>query len=133
METPEVRRRTMQAVKSKDTAPEIAVRRVAHGMGYRFRLHRQDLPGRPDLVFPRFHKALFVHGCFWHGHDCVRGARAPKAHAEYWRQKIARNRARDAVSVKALEAKGWRVAIIWECHLRDPAAIRKMLSSFLNG
>ena len=79
MESPEVRRRTMQAVKSKDTAPELLVRRLAHRMGYRFRLHRKDLPGKPDLVFPRMHKAIFVHGCFWHGHNCARGARVPKS------------------------------------------------------
>src|ERR1035441_9868300 len=77
MESPEIRRRTMQAVKSKDTAPEMTVRRLAHSMGYRFRLHRKDLPGKPDLVFPRLHRALFVHGCFWAGHDCARGARVP--------------------------------------------------------
>ena len=77
METPEVRRRTMQAVRSENTGPELAVRRLAHRMGYRFRLHRKDLPGKPDLVFPRLRKAVFVHGCFWHGHDCARGARVP--------------------------------------------------------
>ena len=92
METPEVRRRTMQAVKSENTGPELAVRRLAHRMGYRFRLHRKDLPGKPDLVFPRLRKAVFVHGCFWHGHDCARGARVPVQNSAYWTKKIAGNR-----------------------------------------
>jgi len=109
----------MQAVKSKDTAPELAVRRLAHGMGYRFRLHHKDLPGTPDLVFPRLHKALFVHGCFWHGHDCARGARVPVQNRAYWTQKIARNRDRDQVAVSALAALGWKVVVLWECEVRD--------------
>jgi DNA mismatch endonuclease, patch repair protein len=131
METPETRRRTMQAVKSKDTAPEMTVRRLVHGMGYRFRLHRKDLPGKPDLVFSRLQKVLFVHGCFWHGHECARGCRAPKANAEYWRTKIARNRLRDAANLDALEEKGWDAAVIWECELKEPARVAERLKSFL--
>ena len=100
----------MRAVKAGDTAPEMTVRRMVHRMGHRFRLHRKDLPGKPDLVFPRLRKVVFVNGCFWHGHDCVRGARAPKANAEYWRAKIARNRLRDAASLAALKTEGWRAA-----------------------
>src|ERR1700719_94774 len=107
MESPEVRRRTMQAVKSKNTAPELLVRSLAHRMGYRFRLHRKDLPGKPDLVFPGTRKAIFVHGCFWHGHDCARGARVPKTNRDYWRAKIARNRARDLKTLAVYEAMGW--------------------------
>jgi len=130
-ETPEQRSRTMRAVKGADTAPEMAVRRMAHQMGYRFRLHRKDLPGKPDLVFPRLRKVVFVHGCFWHGHACARGARAPKANAEYWRVKIARNRFRDAANITALEAKGWRAAVIWECELKEPGRVKKRLAGFL--
>src|SRR5205814_5907334 len=100
-ETPEQRSRIMRAVKGRDTAPEMTVRRIVHGMGYRYRLHRKDLPGKPDLVFPRDHKVIFVHGCFWHGHDCQRGARAPKMNADYWSTKIARNRNRDVQTIEA--------------------------------
>jgi DNA mismatch endonuclease (patch repair protein) len=131
METPEIRRKTMQAVKSKDTGPEMMVRRLAHSLGYRFRLHRDDLPGKPDLVFPRLHKVLFVHGCFWHGHDCARGGRAPKANAEYWRSKIARNRKRDAAHLIALRDRGWAVAVFWECELKEPAQVARRLKRFL--
>ena len=131
MESHDVRRRTMQAVKSKDTAPELMVRRVAHGMGYRFRLHRKDLPGKPDLVFPGRHRVIFVHGCFWHGHDCARGARVPKANRDYWLKKIKRNRERDDVARSALKASGWKVAVFWECELRDQRALRGRLRHFL--
>lgn len=131
MESPELRRRTMQAVKSKNTAPEMAVRRLVHGMGYRFRLHRRDLPGKPDLVFPRLRKVLFVHGCFWHGHDCARGARAPKANADYWRAKITRNRLRDSANIEGLGGAGWEAAVIWECELKDLARVTRRLAGFL--
>lgn len=93
----------MRAVKSKDTKPERIVRRLVHSLGYRFRLHRKDLPGVPDLVFPRLHKVIYVHGCFWHGHDCKRGARPPKENAECWREKIARNRKRDVFHLAELQ------------------------------
>jgi DNA mismatch endonuclease, patch repair protein len=131
MESPEVRRRTMQAVKSKDTAPELAVRRLAHRMGYRFRLHRKDLPGNPDIVFPRLHKAIFVNGCFWHGHDCARGGRVPKENREYWLKKIERNRERDQQTRVALTESGWKVAVFWECELRDQKQVRRRLTHFL--
>lgn len=108
----------MRAVKSRDTKPEMVVRRAAHALGYRFRLHRKDLPGSPDLAFPRFKKAIFVHGCFWHGHDCARGARKPKTNAAYWEQKIARNKARDARVRGELAALGWESLTIWECELK---------------
>jgi DNA mismatch endonuclease (patch repair protein) len=130
-ETPEQRSRIMRAVKGADTAPEMAVRRMAHRMGYRFRLHRKDLPGKPDLVFPRLRKVVFVHGCFWHGHGCARGARAPKANAAYWRAKIGRNRVRDARNLLALKAEGWRAAVVWECELKDAARVKKRLAAFL--
>jgi DNA mismatch endonuclease (patch repair protein) len=130
-ETPEQRSRIMRAVKGADTTPELVVRRLVHAMGYRYRLHRADLPGKPDLVFPRLRKVIFVHGCFWHGHDCARGARMPKANADYWRAKIGRNRIRDAAHLSALEADHWRVAVIWECELKELKPVRKRLIAFL--
>lgn len=107
----------MRAVRGRDTGPELRVRRALHAAGFRFRLQRADLPGRPDLVLPRHRLAVFVHGCFWHGHDCPRGRRAPKTNAAYWQAKIARNRARDAAAQAALTAAGWTPVIIWECAL----------------
>jgi DNA mismatch endonuclease (patch repair protein) len=109
----------MRAVKAKDTAPELQVRRFVHSLGCRFRLHRKDLPGAPDIVFPRLRRVLFVHGCFWHGHSCKRGNRIPKTNREYWVQKIQRNRNRDSEHARDLEALGWRQLVIWECELRD--------------
>jgi DNA mismatch endonuclease, patch repair protein len=131
-ETPEERSRIMRAVKSSDTRPEIAVRRIAHRLGYRFRLHRKDLPGKPDLVFPRRRKVVFVHGCFWHSHDCARGRRIPRNNAEYWRAKIGRNGVRDTANMVALRALGWRAAVVWECELRKPSRVAKRLARFLN-
>lgn len=127
----DLRSRTMRAVRSKDTAPEMLVRRLLHAAGYRFRLHRKDLPGSPDLVFPGRHKVVFVHGCFWHGHDCKRGARTPKTNAEYWQAKIARNIARDKQALTALAEAGWRTAIVWECDLTDPSAMLARIDAFL--
>ena len=132
MESPEVRRRTMQAVKSKDTAPELLVRSLAHRMGYRFRLHRKDLPGKPDLVFPGRRKAIFVHGCFWHGHDCARGARVPKSNRDYWTKKIARNKERDRAACAALTHSGWTYLILWECDLGNEKALKAQVRKFLN-
>lgn len=121
----------MRAVRSRDTGPEMAVRRLLHGLGYRYRLHRADLPGRPDLVFPGRRRVIFVHGCFWHGHGCPRGARVPKANRDYWLGKIARNVARDAAACAALAAAGWGVAVVWECELRDRPALEARLAAFL--
>lgn len=123
----------MRAVKGRDTRPEMLVRRAAHALGYRFRLHRKDLPGSPDLVFPSRRKVVFVHGCFWHGHDCARGARAPKANAEYWSAKIGRNVARDARVLVELRALGWEPLVLWECELKDPAALAGRLRQHLGG
>ena len=122
----------MRRVRGKDTGPELKVRRLLWGVGYRYRLHAAGLPGRPDLVFAARRTALFVHGCFWHGHDCARGARAPKANAAYWSAKIGRNRARDARVQAELEVIGWRSLIVWECELRRPAAALQRLRSFLD-
>ena len=108
----------MRRVKGRDTGPERAVRRILRAAGIGYRLGGQGLPGRPDVVMKGRRTALFVHGCFWHGHDCPRGARKPKANADYWLAKIARNRARDERAVADLAAAGWRVLIVWECEMR---------------
>ena len=120
----------MRAVKSRDTSPERAVRKLLSARGYRYRLHAKTLPGAPDIVFPGRRAAIFVHGCFWHGHACKRGARMPKANAEYWRAKISRNIERDRASVDALKALGWRSLIVWECEIKGEALARR-LTSFL--
>jgi DNA mismatch endonuclease (patch repair protein) len=129
-ETSEQRSRIMRAVKRRDTAPELAVRSLVHGMGYRFRLHRKDLPGTPDLVFPRLHKVVFVHGCFWHGHDCARGS-VPVQNSDYWRKKFARNRERDKDVLAALKVKGWDSLVIWECELKDRRSVGGRVKRFL--
>lgn len=131
-ETPETRSRIMRAVKGRDTAPELLVRRLIHRLGYRYVLHRSALPGTPDLTFPSRRKVIFVHGCFWHGHDCPRGARAPHANADYWRRKIANNRARDARSMQALAEGGWLTLILWECELKNTAALISKVRAFLD-
>jgi DNA mismatch endonuclease (patch repair protein) len=125
------RSRVMRAVRSRDTGPELAVRRMLHSVGYRFRLDTRDLPGRPDLAFRRRRKAIFVHGCFWHGHDCKRGRRTPARNAAYWSAKIARNVARDEEVRRALCALGWESAVVWECALRDCAGVEAALRAFL--
>ena len=111
----------MASVRSGNTKPEWIVRRTLHAAGFRYRLHHRDLPGSPDLVLPRLRVVVFVHGCFWHGHDCRRGARIPATNTDYWRSKIARNRRRDGRSAKLLRAAGWRVHIIWECTAKPSA------------
>ena len=130
-EDPEIRSRIMRAVKGENTTPELIVRRLAFAMGYRFRLHRKDLPGKPDLVFPGKHKVIFVHGCFWHAHDCARGARMPKANRAYWLNKIARNSVRDKANSAALQSRGWRVAVIWECELKHIDRVKARVAKFL--
>ena len=128
---PQKRSAVMRRVKGKDTSPELRVRRLLRRMGVGYRLHRADLPGKPDIAMPGRKLALFVHGCFWHGHDCARGARTPKANRDYWQAKIGRNRARDAEHQRALESMGWRVLTLWECELKDEAAVERRLSSAL--
>ncbi|WP_332656612.1 very short patch repair endonuclease [Brevundimonas sp.] len=118
--TPEQRSAVMRRVKGRDTGPELAVRRILRAAGLGYRLGGQGLPGRPDLVMKGRRAAVFVHGCFWHGHGCPRGARQPKANAAYWTGKIERNRARDAAARAALEAAGWRVVTVWECQMKAP-------------
>ncbi len=121
----------MRAVKSRDTAPEIKVRRLAHAAGLRYRLNGESLPGKPDMVFWGRKKAIFVHGCFWHGHTCKRGDRRPATNAPYWTRKIARNKERDARVREELARLGWRSLIIWECELRDSDAVLAALRGFL--
>ncbi|MFL6759255.1 very short patch repair endonuclease [Sphingomonas sp.] len=122
----------MRAIRSKDTKPEMRVRRIAHSMGLRFRLHRSDLPGSPDLVFPRHRLALFVHGCFWHGHGCKRGGKGPKSNTGYWLPKIERTQARDVAAETALKEQGWRVAVMWECELTRDETIRSLIARAMN-
>lgn len=124
----EKRSAVMRAVKSRDTGPEMKVRRAAHALGLRFRLNRADLPGKPDLVFPSKQTALFVHGCFWHGHDCPRGARMPQNNRAYWQAKISRNMARDKEALRALKRLGWTPRVIWECQTRDSAALSRLIA-----
>jgi len=118
--TPEQRSAVMRAVKGRDTTPELTVRRILREAGIGYRLGGRGLPGRPDLVMQGRRVVVFVHGCFWHGHDCARGARKPKANADYWSAKIGRNRARDAARSAELETAAWRVVTVWECELKAP-------------
>jgi DNA mismatch endonuclease (patch repair protein) len=127
----EERSRNMSRVKGRDTKPERLVRSLIHGMGYRFRLHRKDLPGRPDIVLPRFRKVVFVHGCFWHSHaGCPRAGR-PTSNIEFWNAKIDRNIERDIAAQEALKQLGWDVAVIWQCEMRDEPALAKSLAAFM--
>lgn len=127
---PETRRR-MLAVRGRDTAPELRVRRLLHAMGYRFRLHRKDLPGTPDVVLPRHRKIVFVHGCFWHGHEECKRATLPVNNASTWMAKIEGNRRRDQRNLDALSALGWDVLVVWECEVRDAPRLEERLRAFL--
>jgi DNA mismatch endonuclease (patch repair protein) len=127
----ERRSANMRAVRGRDTKPELIVRRLAHRMGYRFRLHRVDLPGKPDLTFPGRRAVIFCHGCFWHQHlDCKR-ATIPQSNVEFWRPKLTRNVARDIAQIAALETLGWRTLVIWECELKDERRLMSRLGRFL--
>lgn len=125
------RSQIMAQVRGSNTEPERIVRRLAFGAGYRYRLHDKRLPGKPDLVFRGRRKIIFVHGCFWHGHDCPRGRRIPKTNSDYWQNKIARNRARDMGSIAKLQTEGWDVLVIWECQLGNDEETVSRLRSFL--
>ena len=129
---PEKRSAVMRRVKGRNTSPELKVRKALTGLGVRYRLNRKDLPGSPDIVMAGRRLAIFVHGCFWHGHDCARGSRVPKANREYWTAKVARNVARDARTAADLAAAGWRVETIWECDLKDAAALKARLERMLS-
>jgi DNA mismatch endonuclease (patch repair protein) len=128
---PAKRSAVMAAVKGRDTQPEMIVRRLIWRMGARYRLHRRDLPGSPDIILPGRRLAVFVHGCFWHGHDCPRGARVPKANRDYWLAKVGRNRARDIESSAKLEVLGWRVEMVWECELKNRPGLEARLREIL--
>lgn len=130
--TPEARRRTMQRVKAKDTKPELIVRRLVHSLGYRYRLHSKDLPGKPDLVFPGRKAAVFVHGCWWHMHRCKAGQKSAKSNAPYWKAKRERNRDRDRKVRRKLQTLGWRVMVVWECQLRDLDRLSHKLQEHLS-
>ena len=123
----------MRRVRSRGSQPELVVRRLIHRMGYRYRLHRSDLPGHPDLVFITMRKVVFVHGCFWHGHSCRSGMNRPKSNNDYWQRKLERNMERDVEDQAKLAGLGWRVLIIWECELRDIAQLRQRIVHFLGG
>jgi DNA mismatch endonuclease (patch repair protein) len=129
--TGEQRSANMRAVRGKDTAPELLIRSMLHRLGYRFRLHRRDLPGTPDIVFPARCGVMFVHGCFWHGHDCPRGT-VPSSNVNFWQTKIANNRERDAHALKKLRKDGWKVLTIWECETKNKSALEKRLCRFLD-
>lgn len=129
--SPDQRSKMMARIKGKSTRPELVVRRTAHGLGYRFRLHCKDLPGSPDLVFPRFKLAIFVNGCFWHRHRGCKHAYEPKTNVEFWSRKFKNNVLRDKKVKRGLEEMGWRVAVIWECKTTNPVSLRRTLSAIL--
>jgi len=132
--SPKQRSALMARIRSKNTRPEMIVRRMVHKMKFRFRLHRSDLPGKPDLVFPRLRKVINVSGCFWHMHGCAR-CRVPSSHRRYWLAKMRRNAARDKRVRRSLRRAGWKVLVVWECQLRPPRLdrMRTKISSFLTG
>ncbi len=130
--TPEQRSRNMAAIRGRDTKPEIVVRSALHALGYRFRLHRGDLPGTPDIVLPKYRTAIFVHGCFWHSHNCRYGRVTPATRSEFWSEKRAGTVARDQRNIESLKEHGWYVLTIWECETRDPPALTLFLRELLN-
>jgi len=132
-ERPEDRSKVMRAVKDRDTGLEMIVRRLTHGMGYRYRLHRKDLPGKPDLVFRSRRKVIFAHGCFWHQHNCPRGARAPKSSRDYWLPKLKRNKERDLEHLRQLTKLGWDALVIWECEAKNRDFLKARIRNFLDG
>ncbi|MFW7341838.1 DNA mismatch endonuclease Vsr [Pollutimonas sp. H1-120] len=128
--TPSQRSALMSRIRHKDTKPEVVVRSLLHALGYRFRLHRKDLPGKPDIVLPKYGKIVMVHGCFWHAHSCGRASK-PKSNQEYWIPKIAANRQRDERNAAELERLGWSVLVLWECETKDLSAVEQRLREFL--
>lgn len=122
----------MSRVRGKNSEPEMAVRRVAHALGYRFRLHRRNLSGTPDLVFPRLRKVIFVHGCFWHRHEGCHRTTTPKTRAAFWANKFERNIERDALNESKLRTLGWNVLVVWECQTFDPVALAQRLDTFFS-
>jgi DNA mismatch endonuclease, patch repair protein len=131
--TREQRSRNMAAIRSANTKPEVRVRSALHALGFRFRLHRKDLPGKPDIVLPKFHTAIFVHGCFWHCHSCKYGSVVPTTRAEFWAAKRGGNVARDRKNRAALRKLGWRVLAVWECEVRTAAAAQTVVEKLRIG
>ena len=129
--SPQQRSRNMSAIRGKDTKPEMVVRSITHGLGYRYRLHRRDLPGVPDLVFPKLRKIVNVHGCFWHMHRCRYGSVTPKTNVEFWHNKRVGNVTRDRKVLKCLRTSGWSVLVVWECETKDISVLRGRLQEFL--
>jgi DNA mismatch endonuclease (patch repair protein) len=129
--SPERRSENMRRILGKDTGPEIAVRRLVHRMGYRYRLHAKDLPGKPDLIFRSSKKVIFVHGCFWHQHQGCRHGRLPLSRRDYWETKLSRNAARDRKHAIALQQLGWQLLIIWECEISQTERLIQRLQTFL--
>lgn len=127
--SPERRSAIMARISGKNTGPEMRVRKLAHAMGLRFRIHRSDLPGKPDVVFPKRRIVLFIHGCFWHQHEGCRRASMPKSRQEYWSRKLLRNIERDAANQQELIDAGWQVAVIWECETNSPEELAKIIST----
>lgn len=130
--TPEQRSRCMAAIKSNDTKPEMLVRRYLHANGFRYGLHNKKLPGSPDIVLRRFKTVIFVHGCFWHGHEDCKYYRLPKSNVDFWQSKIDRNRARDKRDIEALRKLGWRVIVIWECELKTVGLRNRTLQQLVD-
>jgi DNA mismatch endonuclease, patch repair protein len=120
----------MSRIGGKDTAPELVVRKTLHSLGYRFRLHRRDMPGTPDIVLPRYGKVVFVHGCFWHGHGCKIG-KPPKSNVGFWEEKLAKNKERDARNAAALRKLGWDVVTVWQCQTRDRVGLVETVEGFM--
>ena len=131
----EQRSKVMKTVRNKNTKPELRVRSLLHRMGFRFRLHRKDMPGCPDIVLPRYKKIILVNGCFWHGHGherCSRNLRNPQNNADFWRKKLEGNKRRDAINLMRLRISGWKVLVVWECELKDMKAVGRKIEGFMN-
>jgi DNA mismatch endonuclease (patch repair protein) len=122
----------MRAVRSTDTTPELVVRRLVYGLGFRYRLHVRSITGSPDLVFRSRRKVIFVHGCFWHRHSCADGRSTPASHRDYWMAKFSRNRDRDVKVRRNLRLAGWKILVIWECHTKNPKRLKPKLKSFID-
>lgn len=135
MDTLSAERRSeiMGRVTAKNTRPEVAVRRLLHRLGYRFRLHRRDLPGKPDVVLPKWRTAVLIHGCFWHRHEGCPNTRTPKSRLDFWTAKFDENVRRDKLARDKLESLGWRVLVVWECELRDVGKLTDRLENFIKG
>lgn len=129
--TPEQRHRCMASISGKNTKPELIVRKLLYSLGYRYRLHYANLPGKPDLVFPGKRKTIFIHGCFWHRHDCKKGNSMPSKNSEFWRKKLADNASRDNRNISELKKLGWEVLVIWECQIKDLHSLAIKLHSYL--